>query len=199
ASGSRKKQRSSPWSVETRTPKKTAIGASARSARISSRAAMVSTSAKAMPSRPRSWAMRIASAGSTEESDEWRVGTQRSMSTGTTVRSPFAYHRKPGDEIRPRFDSLRNGLESFPRPSVSDLRKCPPGEPPGSARGVLPLNRASARALVVALALESLVGACERDRPTFGPETRRSEEHTSELQSRENLVCRLLLEKKNTQ
>src|SRR5436309_4692632 len=28
---------------------------------------------------------------------------------------------------------------------------------------------------------------------------RRSEEHTSELQSRENLVCRLLLEKKKTQ
>src|SRR5690606_39797246 len=28
--------------------------------------------------------------------------------------------------------------------------------------------------------------------------TKRSEEHTSELQSRENLVCRLLLEKKNT-
>src|SRR5690606_39567782 len=27
----------------------------------------------------------------------------------------------------------------------------------------------------------------------------RSEEHTSELQSRENLVCRLLLEKKKTQ
>src|SRR5690606_40817675 len=31
-----------------------------------------------------------------------------------------------------------------------------------------------------------------------GPQQRlRSEEHTSELQSRENLVCRLLLEKKN--
>src|SRR5690606_40568189 len=29
------------------------------------------------------------------------------------------------------------------------------------------------------------------------PGTARSEEHTSELQSRENLVCRLLLEKKN--
>src|SRR5690606_41318946 len=28
---------------------------------------------------------------------------------------------------------------------------------------------------------------------------RRSEEHTSELQSRENLVCRLLLEKKNNE
>src|SRR5690606_40812735 len=30
-----------------------------------------------------------------------------------------------------------------------------------------------------------------------GNEEARSEEHTSELQSRENLVCRLLLEKKN--
>src|SRR5690606_34816095 len=30
-----------------------------------------------------------------------------------------------------------------------------------------------------------------------GPVLKRSEEHTSELQSRENLVCRLLLEKKN--
>src|SRR5690606_41923089 len=29
------------------------------------------------------------------------------------------------------------------------------------------------------------------------PLAKRSEEHTSELQSRENLVCRLLLEKKN--
>src|SRR5690606_40031367 len=29
--------------------------------------------------------------------------------------------------------------------------------------------------------------------------SQRSEEHTSELQSRENLVCRLLLEKKNNQ
>src|SRR5690606_39591707 len=32
---------------------------------------------------------------------------------------------------------------------------------------------------------------------TPGAWTGRSEEHTSELQSRENLVCRLLLEKKN--
>src|SRR5690606_41381375 len=39
----------------------------------------------------------------------------------------------------------------------------------------------------------------ERDRstsPQSGAVDRRSEEHTSELQSRENLVCRLLLEKK---
>src|SRR5690606_39474957 len=34
--------------------------------------------------------------------------------------------------------------------------------------------------------------------PKSCPPSARSEEHTSELQSRENLVCRLLLEKKNT-
>src|SRR5260370_32789518 len=35
-------------------------------------------------------------------------------------------------------------------------------------------------------------------RPGFGGLLARSEEHTSELQSHLNLVCRLLLEKKNT-
>src|SRR5690606_41156306 len=35
-----------------------------------------------------------------------------------------------------------------------------------------------------------------RRRPSLPVTRRRSEEHTSELQSRENLVCRLLLEKK---
>src|SRR5690606_40212366 len=33
--------------------------------------------------------------------------------------------------------------------------------------------------------------------PNYSAQYERSEEHTSELQSRENLVCRLLLEKKN--
>src|SRR3712207_8686404 len=36
------------------------------------------------------------------------------------------------------------------------------------------------------------------DRHAFGNTELRSEEHTSELQSRQYLVCRLLLEKKNT-
>src|SRR5690349_22619553 len=35
-------------------------------------------------------------------------------------------------------------------------------------------------------------------RPRTGPRSTRSEEHTSELQSRRDLVCRLLLEKKKT-
>src|SRR5688572_31883351 len=37
------------------------------------------------------------------------------------------------------------------------------------------------------------------DRLVDALEPARSEEHTSELQSQSNLVCRLLLEKKNTQ
>src|SRR5206468_10089805 len=39
-------------------------------------------------------------------------------------------------------------------------------------------------------------GTCRLATPT--PPSKRSEEHTSELQSRSDLVCRLLLEKKNT-
>src|SRR2546430_12322274 len=37
---------------------------------------------------------------------------------------------------------------------------------------------------------------CEAYTAPRGPSARRSEEHTSELQSQSNLVCRLLLEKK---
>src|SRR5690606_40713804 len=49
-------------------------------------------------------------------------------------------------------------------------------------------------ALVVARQL--MEGSEELELAAQTPENERSEEHTSELQSRENLVCRLLLEKK---
>src|SRR5256885_10211847 len=42
-----------------------------------------------------------------------------------------------------------------------------------------------------------LKGNDRLDAPAFSPDGQRSEEHTSELQSPCNLVCRLLLEKKN--
>src|SRR5690554_8107431 len=41
-------------------------------------------------------------------------------------------------------------------------------------------------------------GAGETASPLYERPKQRSEEHTSELQSRPHLVCRLLLEKKNT-
>src|SRR5438445_2261380 len=40
-------------------------------------------------------------------------------------------------------------------------------------------------------------GGDQGEHPVAGPGGGRSEEHTSELQSRQYLVCRLLLEKKN--
>src|SRR5690606_41433922 len=61
-----------------------------------------------------------------------------------------------------------------------------------SARGVGALARAHARERD-AVARERRF---ERRRAQSLSRTARSEEHTSELQSRENLVCRLLLEKK---
>src|SRR5687768_18252214 len=42
-------------------------------------------------------------------------------------------------------------------------------------------------------------GECEPHDPSTSAKAARSEEHTSELQSRLHLVCRLLLEKKNKQ
>src|SRR5437899_4787657 len=42
------------------------------------------------------------------------------------------------------------------------------------------------------------VDRTESERPGIGQHERRSEEHTSELQSLRHLVCRLLLEKKKT-
>src|SRR5690606_40480550 len=57
---------------------------------------------------------------------------------------------------------------------------------------VRPMTPARRAALAKANAARRLCPVCRRDAGY------RSEEHTSELQSRENLVCRLLLEKKKT-
>src|SRR5205085_7286771 len=52
------------------------------------------------------------------------------------------------------------------------------------------------RAVRVAAFSRSRGAAAAPRRGTRSPQRRRSEEHTSELQSQSNLVCRLLLEKK---
>src|SRR5690606_41853028 len=85
-------------------------------------------------------------------------------------------------------------IQSFPTRRSSDLRHFTPA----SANATLPLVSRIVddlmtlhpqwRQAVSAFALEQDAATTE--------ETERSEEHTSELQSRENIVCRLLLEKK---
>src|SRR3712207_7611424 len=62
--------------------------------------------------------------------------------------------------------------------------------PRGSrARGAVPRNRGSVTTLITGLSLAGMAPAMTVEGGT------RSEEHTSELQSRQYLVCRLLLEK----
>src|SRR3712207_8074942 len=56
------------------------------------------------------------------------------------------------------------------------------------------MERQALRDAVVRYNAEGLAGLYDRPKPGRPP--RRSEEHTSELQSRQYLVCRLLLEKK---
>src|SRR5689334_17468923 len=46
--------------------------------------------------------------------------------------------------------------------------------------------------------IDDMLERCDEDPLRYAPRDLRSEEHTSELQSQFHLVCRLLLEKKNT-
>src|SRR5262249_61794306 len=69
----------------------------------------------------------------------------------------------------------------------------PPEIPPLSLHDALPISRACAAGR---RHVPHLCGAFHHPRRRRHGRARRSEEHTSELQSLTNLVCRLLLEKK---
>src|SRR2546422_5565256 len=75
-------------------------------------------------------------------------------------------------------------------PYTTLFRSDRPGGREGASRGLLP----SGRARCTAVSCSSAGGS--RPRTWRRRSRRRSEEHTSELQSRLHLVCRLLLEKK---
>src|SRR5947209_10558185 len=95
----------------------------------------------------------------------------------------------------------RRELHSFPTRRSSDLRAATAAraEPWGTAS---PSRAGSGRAAACAAARSRRRGRRDegRGRAAAQAAARRSEEHTSELQSRQYLVCRLLLEKKkNTQ
>src|SRR2546426_6458578 len=63
----------------------------------------------------------------------------------------------------------------------------------GQTRGILNVSVPGGRASRITLTIFGMTS------PPLSTRTRRSEEHTSELQSPCNLVCRLLLEKKKKQ
>src|SRR6266480_6819975 len=102
----------------------------------------------------------------------------------------------------------------FWRPHPDLDRAATPALPPGGGRplcgGRLPLLAAALGCFASAPQTtspgpspgtppRSTAGAGREGWPTFGATGFRSEEHTSELQSHVNLVCRLLLEKKKKQ
>src|SRR5690606_39886877 len=88
-------------------------------------------------------------------------------------------------------------LHSFPTRRSSDLRRCALSVQFGRKVCVRPGRRMGPFSRTSQSKIKSV--SC---RPSGAPShfsLPRSEEHTSELQSRENLVCRLLLEKKKQQ
>src|SRR5690606_40668897 len=95
-------------------------------------------------------------------------------------------------------------LHSFPTRRSSDLcahTLCGLFAAALTAMGAHRRRAGRAAARIAGLAWLALTAEFAWARIAPGPRTpgERSEEHTSELQSRENLVCRLLLEKKKDQ
>src|SRR5690606_39850770 len=98
--------------------------------------------------------------------------------------------------------ALHHDLHSFPTRRSSDLRRSPP--PPASL-----FCASFSLSFPACSSSTSSMGSNARNEADDGADDEppsatlllrwRSEEHTSELQSRENLVCRLLLEKKKIQ
>src|SRR5690606_41574382 len=82
------------------------------------------------------------------------------------------------------------------RPSSTRARRPAPDAPLRARRRAAQRRRAAAAADSCAAPASPDTGKSVAAAPPAGGTPRRSEEHTSELQSRENLVCRLLLEKK---
>src|SRR3712207_7246950 len=76
--------------------------------------------------------------------------------------------------------------------------KCRPQERGQNLQNVRPVYHSEIRTRAIAGTSGPARGRRRRsEAPSPGTGTRRSEEHMSELQSRQYLVCRLLLEKKN--
>src|SRR3712207_9363472 len=92
--------------------------------------------------------------------------------------------RPPRSTLFPYTTLFRSEIDGRDVHGLPQLRLVNPGLPPALILDLYPFP----------LVVHALKGCVTVD----GHEIHRSEEHTSELQSRQYLVCRLLLEKKKT-
>src|SRR5690606_41994392 len=103
-------------------------------------------------------------------------------------------HGQPRSSFSCSWCGAPRDLHSFPTRRSSDLGDGRAAREDGRAARALPRQEVR---VVLDVEDEHAPGRAVRVRRDAARE-QRSEEHTSELQSRENLVCRLLLEKKKT-
>src|SRR2546427_7497800 len=97
-----------------------------------------------------------------------------------------------------KLQALRGKASSRSRAAIADSTRFANHGPPSSAGATAP-NNISRVARRSCRASRQLLQSAKCARPSAGKlaaSSSRSEEHTSELQSQSNLVCRLLLEKK---
>src|SRR3712207_8260151 len=97
--------------------------------------------------------------------------------------------RPPRSTLFPYTTLFRSSLSS---PNAEDRNQSAPSS---SNKSPLALNSSNTRSIEPDVTNDVSLNQESNAMPNL---TRRSEEHTSELQSRQYLVCRLLLEKKNT-
>src|SRR3712207_7653391 len=93
------------------------------------------------------------------------------------------------------FLMIRRPPRSTLFPYTTLFRSVPVGDD-AEGHGERPLGGPRAQEAELGTAQVGVAGVAGESRRGLGQPVRRSEEHTSELQSRQYLVCRLLLEKK---
>src|SRR5690606_19975699 len=152
-------------------------------------AAVSTCTAKAVESPPRPWAP-----------------TPSLLTTAESSASSFApsgsLQTLPSGRVAATFDrcTQKSAVPPTPTPTITGGQLLPPASSTQSMTKVLTASMPSAGIAIFSQELFSEpdpFGIISIDSVSASDEkSMRSEEHTSELQSRENLVCRLLLEKK---
>src|SRR3989475_9529042 len=156
-----------------------------------------------LPPPPRPMTLIFAACGTSSSSKSGRRVRSLSIRSSFRCLPAAALGRRPGERV----PSDGNSGGCSPRPVLKDVIQKTGQAPrePSEQAPVRPRGRLSLSPPAGAVEGEAYCGRVDRAVHDVGEAAhaerhaapdRRSEEHTSELQSQSNLVCRLLLEKK---